>query len=194
MQSGVLIKMSVIKRRIHTVAPDLSSIVIVVFAFVLLTAVGMVLANTFSRHQIAPIALNGEMNSWQNRAAVPNNSRLFALVTGPSIPILDSEHVFGDDRVFLPIPGAAAALSALYYSDGNLVVYDIDPNTGEGILAINVSPAVIAAALANAAQSGEPVLIAKGISSELYALPNGQCQLNGLYPDGKSFGFVFDCP
>jgi hypothetical protein len=177
--------MAVIRRIKQQVVPDPISIVMILFAVALLAAVGGMALNTLAARQIDSLTLNTDASLTQNRASVPGDSRLFQAVTAPA--------VFGDQRFIPPIPGGAAFLSALYLTDTHVVVYDINPSSGQGVLAISITYADIATFLQQAARTGTVTLIANGFHSQLFALPTGQCQLNSIYPDGKPNGFTFDC-
>lgn len=150
-----------------------------------------------SRSGELPLILNNDLNSWQQPSA---NNRMFQFVSGPqptlepgAEPEQNSITVFGDTRIFPSIGGAAAALSALYPETGGYAMYDIDQNSGVGRLAFFVTTEEIISALAAAAESGASVLLAESTNTTMYALPSGECQINGFYPDGKPFSYSFDC-
>jgi hypothetical protein len=82
---------------------------------------------------------------------------------------------------------------AAIYSDGNggYDVWAIDPATSEGRFDYNVTDAQVEAAIEAARSSGQAQLIASGQTSSLYALPNGDCQLNSTNAGGEVQSFVF---
>jgi hypothetical protein len=88
-----------------------------------------------------------------------------------------------------------AALAAIYPSASGFDVYAINGGTGEGVWSFSVTMADIDAALAAAAANGAHQMIngdeARGIG--LYALTDGQCQLNYFSVDGHLREFRFAC-
>jgi hypothetical protein len=87
------------------------------------------------------------------------------------------------------------AMLAVIYRDG-LGGYDIwrvDPATSNGTFDYNVTRAQVDAALAAADAAGQPQVIASGATSTLYALGNGECQLNGPSALGEMQEFIFTC-
>jgi hypothetical protein len=85
-------------------------------------------------------------------------------------------------------------LAAMYPdANGGYDIWAIDPATSEGSFDYNVSRAQVDAALAAADSSAQAQLIASGTSSTLYALGNGECQLNSPNAGGEMQSFVFAC-
>lgn len=84
---------------------------------------------------------------------------------------------------------------AVIYHDGagGYNVLWVDAATNEGTFDYNVTRAQINDALAAADSSGEPQVIASGKTSTLYALGNGECQLNSPSAHGEMQEFIFNC-
>jgi hypothetical protein len=91
----------------------------------------------------------------------------------------------------------AAAPAALYLfsESANLLhVYAIDPVTSSGNFAFSATSIEIAQVSARAVETGENLLIAENMNVSLYALSSGECQVNGYFPDGKLYEYIFECP
>ena len=94
----------------------------------------------------------------------------------------------GDGRINDGGDQLGAPLAAYCAADGGIAVWDIS-DVGEGTLGFTASGADISAALANAAQSGQNVLVGEGLGNSLYALANGNLMLTG--PDVKETGKIY---
>jgi len=94
----------------------------------------------------------------------------------------------GDGRINDGGDQLGAPLAAYCASDGGIAVWDIS-DVGEGTLGFTATGADISAALANAAQSGQNVLVGEGLGNSLYALANGNLMLTG--PDVKEAGKIY---
>jgi hypothetical protein len=146
-----------------------STVVYALAALVVLVAVVLVAGSNLTAQ---PNPVNFQSDSAAN-VVVPGG-RLFQV---PTAPIL-----FGDERLIdAPLPGADAALSAVYASSGTISIWDINAQTGQGTEVMRFT------------EANEVQLIGTGAISTLYALPDGTCQLNSFYPDGKSFEYPFTC-
>lgn len=85
-------------------------------------------------------------------------------------------------------------LAAIYPDgQGGYRVLKVDAATSEGDFDYGVTRAQVDEALANADSSGQPQGIASGATSTLYALGNGECQLNSPNAQGTMQEFVFGC-
>ncbi|MEQ8674626.1 MAG: hypothetical protein RLP44_16470 [Aggregatilineales bacterium] len=89
----------------------------------------------------------------------------------------------------------AQAMLATIYPDGTggYMIWRVDPTTSRGFFDYQVIYAQIADALALANSTGQPQIIASGETSTLYALINGECQLNSPDAQGIMQEFTFDC-
>lgn len=84
---------------------------------------------------------------------------------------------------------------ATIYPDGagGYMIWRVDPTTSRGYFDYQVIYAQIADALALANSTGQPQIIASGETSTLYALINGECQLNSPDAHGIMQEFTFTC-
>jgi len=156
-------------------------------------ATGNPLTNTIS------LTLNpGETGTLRFAAFVPAGLSIFpgggpsgldfvtALSFGPADGSACDAGRINDGRINAYDVGAP--LAAYCTSDGGIAVWDIS-DVGEGTLGFTATGADISAALANAAQSGQNVLVGEGLGNSLYALANGNLMLTG--PDVKEAGKIY---
>jgi hypothetical protein len=86
-----------------------------------------------------------------------------------------------------------AAPVAIY--NGSILVYGIDPETGEGSLDVQISESQIEAV---GVPTDAPVVLGQGknaftgIDIYVYRLPTGEFQVNTHYADGKAYIFLWD--
>ena len=89
----------------------------------------------------------------------------------------------------------AQQMLATIYPDGTggYMIWRVDPTTSRGFFDYQVIYAQVAEALALANSTGQPQIIASGATSTLYALMNGECQLNSPDAQGIMQEFTFTC-
>ena len=156
-------------------------------------ATGNPLTNTIS------LTLNpGETGTLRFAAFVPAGLSIFpgggpsgldfvtALSFGPADGSACDAGRINDGRINAYDVGAP--LAAYCTSDGGIAVWDIS-DVGEGTLGFTVTGAEISAALSQAAQSGQNILVGEGLGNSLYALANGNLMLTG--PDVKESGKTY---
>ena len=96
----------------------------------------------------------------------------------------------GSARVLLELGAPVAA----YCEFGNFRVYNLDVNTGNGSLAVNIPATTLHARVAEAQAGGVNILIAEGArSTQVWALSSGEIQVNAydLRDTSKLYEHIF---
>lgn len=174
-----------------------------IMVVVLLAVITIISAGSFVTSSL-PLMLTNEDTADTFNSTMPDRSLVFQVASGPGETPEEPEDTpgaetvgepasFGDDRVFMDFPGAAAALAAIYIEPDGLNIYAIDPFTGVGQPAFQVLAEDMFIARQEADATGLPVLLGEGFGNSLYMLPGNQCQLNTTFPDSKVVSVIFAC-
>lgn len=114
--------------------------------------------------------------------------------TTPTSPI-NPTLCAADSRIGASFPGICAQTAAIYRSDTDLLMYEINDN-GVGTFLAVVSTAEIDEKYEEATETDEAAVLFEADTYTVYVLPSGWCQFQSLQipvAQGKTFNYRFIC-